>query len=123
MAKSEQDKIVRSTELKIQVHLNEQKMPVAMDWDATDSPVKGAKDCKAAMVAIWDGNAKITQRLDLWTKEMQVDEMQYFFFQTFMTMADTFHRATNNKEASQDIRQFGQEFARKLGLFDKNKNR
>lgn len=122
MANPKEDKIVRSTEIKVQIHLNEQKMPVSMDWDATDSPIKGAKPCKAAMVALWDGDAKITQRLDLWTKEMQVDEMEYFFFQTFMTMADTFHRATNNKEASMDIRNFGQEFAKKLGLFDKKKN-
>jgi len=121
MAEQKEDKIVRSTEIKVQIHLNEGKMPVAMDWDATDSPVKGAKPCKAAMVALWDGEAKITQRLDLWTKEMQVDEMNYFFFQTFMTMADTFHRATNNKEASMGIRKFGQEFATKLGLFDKKK--
>lgn len=121
MAEQKQDKIVRSTELKINVHLNEERLPVKMDWDATDSPVKGAKPCKAALVAMWDGDAKITQRLDLWTKDMQVDEMHYFFFQTFMTMADTFQRATNNKEASNDMRRFGQEFAKKIGLFDKKK--
>jgi hypothetical protein len=31
-------------------------------------------------------------RIDLWTKEMPVDEMKIFFHQTLVAMSDTFHR-------------------------------
>ena len=45
---------------------------------------------------------------------MMVDEMADFFYQTFMSMADTYQRATRNAEISQDIKQFAHGFYKKF---------
>jgi len=55
-------------------------------------------------------------RMDLWTKEMLVDEMKMFYHQTLLTMADTFERATGEAEMSQDLRDFCDYFAERLQI-------
>jgi gliding motility-associated protein GldC len=49
------------------------------------------------MLSVWDSKSKESMRIDLWTKEMPVDEMKIFFHQTLVAMSDTFHRATVTK--------------------------
>jgi hypothetical protein len=45
---------------------------------------------------------------------MMVDEMADFFFQTMMTMADTYGRATNHKEMVGEMKKFAQDFYEKF---------
>jgi gliding motility-associated protein GldC len=37
------------------------------------------EEAKAVMLSVWDSKAKESLRIDLWTKEMPVDEMKIFF--------------------------------------------
>ena len=55
------------------------------------------KKAKALMMALWDGEDKTAMRIDLWTKDMMVDEMADFYYQVLLTMADTYDRATNHQ--------------------------
>jgi gliding motility-associated protein GldC len=66
------------------------------------------------MLSIWDLNENAALRIDLWTKKMMVDEMNDFFFQTLMTMADTYQRATNQKDLADEIRTFSSSFKIKM---------
>ena len=43
-----------------------------------------------------------------------VDEMNDFYFQTFFGMADTFARATNNKDLSNEIKEFAKKFHKQV---------
>src|SRR3954463_857464 len=90
----------------IDVALDENRIPKTIRWNATESSAEHAKIAKAMMLAFWDGADKTALRVDLWTKDMMVDEMAAFFYQTFYTMADTFDRATHQKELVEDIRKF-----------------
>ncbi len=107
--------IKRTSEVSVQVHLDEQNLPLQMDWDASDSPIKGRKPCKAMLLSMWDGDAKNALRIDLWTKDMRVDEMEHFFFQTLSTMADTYARATQKKEVAAEMKRFAHAFGKKIG--------
>ena len=55
-------------------------------------------------------------KIDLWTKEMKVDEMKKFFHQTFLALADTFERATGEDKMAGDMRDFCEYFAEKMKL-------
>ena len=66
------------------------------------------------MLAFWDGAEKSALRIDLWTKDMMVDEMADFFYQTIMSMADTYKRATNNAEQVDDMKKFAKDFYNKF---------
>jgi gliding motility-associated protein GldC len=94
----------------IDVALDENRIPEMIRWNATESTAEQAKKAKAMMLAFWDGTDKTALRVDLWTKDMMVDEMADFFYQTFYTMADTFERATHQQELVGDIRKFAKDF-------------
>ena len=98
----------------IDVHLNENKVPENITWNATDTTIENAQHAKAMMLAFWDGAEKAALRIDLWTKDMMVDEMADFFYQTFMTMADTYDRATQHKEVVDDMKNFAHDFYHKF---------
>jgi gliding motility-associated protein GldC len=100
--------------IKIDVLLDPNKVPEQISWQATDSSVDMAQKAKAMCIAFWDATDKTALRIDLWTKEMMVDEMADFYYQMLMSMADTFKRATQQQELSDDMKTFAKNFFEKF---------
>jgi gliding motility-associated protein GldC len=98
----------------IDVNLDEQKIPHQIMWNATQSNSEAKQEAKAMMVSFWDGKERAALRIDLWTKEMMVDEMADFYYQTMMTMADTFDRATHQTELVGEMKSFAKTFYTKF---------
>ena len=84
-------------------------------WDAADNP-EGAQVAKAMLLALFAETTKDTLKIDLWTTEMQINEMDRFFFQTLRGMADTYFRATQNAELATEIQRFVHYFGEKTGI-------
>jgi gliding motility-associated protein GldC len=110
---------MKQSEIKFLVTLDDNKMPEKIDWSASDGQAESTS--KAVMIALWDTQEKNTLRIDLWTKDMMVDEMKQFYHQNLLSMADTFERATGEVEAAKAMRNFAQEFGERLNLVMKNK--
>jgi len=98
----------------IDVDLDENRIPQTIEWKATDSTAASPQPAKAVMLSLWDGAEKTALRIDLWTQQMMVDEMADFYYQTFMTMADTYARATRQTELVNDMKKFAQDFYQKF---------
>ena len=111
----EEDKIVKTSEIKINVGLNENNLPIEMKWTATDGGIKD-ENAKALLLSLWDPKDNNTMRIDLWTKDMTVDEMKQFFHQTLITMADSFEKATGETNISEDLRDYCYHFADKMNI-------
>ena len=94
----------------IDVVTDENRVPDSISWTATDTSAENAQKAKAMMISFWDGAEKAALRIDLWTKEMMVDEMADFFYQTMMTMADTYGRATKYTEQVTEMKEFARNF-------------
>lgn len=109
---------MKQSEIKFTITLDDQHMPQKIDWSASDGGVDSTS--KAIMLSVWDAEAQNTLRIDLWTREMLVDEMKLFYHQTLLSMADTLERATGEKEAALAMRNFAQEFGERLNLVMKN---
>ena len=107
--------VVNSSKIEITVGLDENKIPEKLNWTAQDSDVID-QEAKAVIISVWDEKTKDTLRMDLWTKDMQIDEMKQFFHQTLVSMANTFERATNDAKMSATMRDFCDYFAEKLEL-------
>ena len=103
----------KKSDIKLSITLNDTKQPVAINWTADDSGFEGMQECKSMMLALWDKKGGETMRIDLWTHEMMVEEMQHFFYQTFSSMADTYQRATNDNAMAEEIRKFSKTFGEK----------
>ncbi len=109
--------------IKIDILLDPNKVPEQISWSATDSQADMAQKAKAMCLALWDGADKTALRIDLWTKDMMMDEMGDFYYQMLMTMADTFKRATQQQELSDDMKKFAKEFFEKFRAIQFNENK
>lgn len=98
----------------IDVLLDAHKVPEQINWSASDSSADMAQKAKAMCIALWDGADKTAMRIDLWTKDMMVDEMADFYYQMLMGMADTFNRATHQQEMTDDMKNFAKSFFEKF---------
>jgi len=106
----------KTSEIKITVEITDNKIPTKIEWGATDAGFIGKKSAKTLMLSLWDEKENVTLGIDLWTKEMTVEEMNAHYHQIFLKMADTFERATRNTEAANMIKDFSSEFGKKLDL-------
>lgn len=104
-----------TSEIKFIVELDENRVPEKLSWTAQDGGIE-AEEAKAMLLSIWDSKAQETMRIDLWTKDMPVDEMKIFFHQTLVAMADTFQRATADEKMTATMKDFCDYFAEKLEL-------
>lgn len=114
---------MHTSTISINVELDNDKVPHNIKWKASDSTVTEGQDARAMMLAFWDGTDKSALRIDLWTKEMMVDEMADFFYQTMMTMADTYNRATQQQELVNDMKQFAKDFYNKFKALQLKENK
>ena len=106
-----------TSEIKLNITMDANGTPEKMTWLSSDANNGQAQDCKAFFLSIWDANPQdAALRIDLWTKEMRTDEMDKLFFQTIMTMAQTYRNANGNETMSKEIEAFGYEFGQKVGL-------
>ncbi len=103
----------QSADIQIRVVRDARNDIDSLRWSATDAPLPGEQDARAMILALWDAEERNSLRIDLWTKEMSVEDMNDFFFQTLLTLADTYKNATNNLEIMSDIKHFAREFAEK----------
>lgn len=108
------NKVVKNSKIEIKVGLNEDKMPIDINWSADDNP-EGAKDhnAKAVLLSFFDRESRDTLRIDLWTQEFQVMEMDRLVFHTLKGLADSYVKATGNKELAGQMQQFAHYFGEK----------
>ncbi len=101
--------------IELHVELDENKVPEKLNWTAQDGGINN-EEAKAMMLSVWDSKAQETLRIDLWTKDMPIDEMKLFFHQTLVEMSNTFHRATQDEKMTATMKDFCDYFAEKLEL-------
>jgi gliding motility-associated protein GldC len=107
--------MMKESEIKIKITLDENKVPEQIYWTAEDAGEVNQKS-EAILMSLWDAEKQNSLRIDLWTKEMKVDEMKTFFHQTLVAMSDTFERATGDEKMAGDMRRFCEYFAEELDL-------
>ena len=106
------------SKIEIGVSLDNDKIPSAIRWTAEASGEKDPKTAQGMILSLWDSQEQNAYRIDLWTKDMRVDEMNFFVFQTIATLADTFEEATGNQEVASKMRGFTEYFAEKTKIFE-----
>jgi gliding motility-associated protein GldC len=106
----------RTAEIKLTIDLDADKVATRIQWQAEEAPGGGVATCQSMMLALWDGEKKATAAIDLWTREMTIDDMNFFYYQVLHKMADTYLRATKNAPVADAIHEFGNKFGDTLGL-------
>ena len=101
--------------IELKVELDDNRIPEKLSWTAQDGGINN-EEAKAMLLSVWDHKTQETLRIDLWTKDMPVDEMKVFFHQTLVAMSDTFNHATQDEKMTATMKDFCDYFAEKLEL-------
>ena len=104
--------MLKSSDIRLRVLMDDDGIE-EIRWEADDGPEPGEQSSKAMILSLWDAERRNALRIDLWTKEFSVDDMNDFVFQTLISLADTYKRATNDASLSAEMKMFAQDFAHK----------
>ena len=110
--------IKKNAPVTINISLDENKIPEKIKWSAPDGGVKD-QEAKAMFLTFWDGKKKESLRMELWTKEMTLDDMKLFFHQSLLSMTKSFEKATQDEKMTATLNDFCNYFAEKMELNDK----
>lgn len=106
---------MRKTQITIDVELDENHIPERMLWNAEDGGIE-AQETKATMISVWDDKAMEALRIDLWTKDMPVDQMKMFLHQILVSLGSTYQRATGEDDVAAWLEEMAEEFAAKSAI-------
>ena len=106
-----------TSEIKLSIELDENRVPEKLSFTAQDGGVEN-QESKAIMLSVWDADKQESLRIDLWTKDMPVDQMKVFFHQTLVSMSESYQRATQDDKMALTMKDFCDYFAEKLELND-----
>lgn len=106
----------RTAEIRLTVDLDADNVATRIQWQAAEAPGGGPAACQSMMLSLWDSGKKTTAAIDLWTREMTIEDMNVFCYQVLHKMADTYLRATQNEPMAQAMHEFGNRFGDGLGL-------
>ncbi len=106
---------MRKTQIILDVELDDNHIPEKMTWKAEDGGVD-AQETKATVMAVWDDKTKEALRIDLWTKDMPVDDMKMFLHQILLSLANTYERATSENDVADWMEVMAEEFAIKAAI-------
>ena len=101
---------MKKSEIHFSISLDEQHIPEAISWTATDAGNK-INFAKAINIALWDRDEAGTMKIDLWTKDMPVDDMKYFYIDTIGSMAQSLQTATGDDEMATRMRNLCKELS------------
>lgn len=106
---------MRKTKITIDVELDENHIPETITWHAEDGGVQG-QPTKATMISVWDDRTMEALRIDLWTKDMPLDQMKMFMHQILVSLGQTYHRASGEEDVAAWLEGVAEEFAVKSAI-------
>ncbi|MEP3998901.1 MAG: gliding motility protein GldC [Ekhidna sp.] len=106
---------LHTSEITLRVGLDENRIPETLNWSAQDGGIEN-EEAKAMLLSVWDSKNQESLKIDLWTKDMPVDEMKTFFHQTLVSLSDTFLKATQDEKMTATMKDFCDYFAENLNL-------
>ncbi|WP_405395577.1 gliding motility protein GldC [Maribacter sp. Asnod2-G09] len=110
---------LHTSEITLRVGLDENRIPETLNWSAQDGGIEN-EAAKAMLLSVWDSKNQESLKIDLWTKDMPVDEMKTFFHQTLVSLTDTFLKATQDDKMTSTMKDFCDYFAENLNLKEKD---
>jgi gliding motility-associated protein GldC len=94
---------MKKSDVNFSVELDQNNIPEKIFWEATDKPDPGLSETKSLSVAIWDHTQKNTLRIDLWTKDMPVQDMKRFHVECLGGIAQSILTSTQDEFMSNEV--------------------
>ncbi|MBS1490650.1 MAG: gliding motility protein GldC [Bacteroidetes bacterium] len=105
---------MKKSEIIFKIELDQNNIPEKILWDASDKPEPGLSESKSISLALWDHQQKNTLRIDLWTKDMPVNEMKRFYIDCLGGLAQSVLTSTGDEQMSAEINELCEKLAQAL---------
>lgn len=105
---------MKKSTINFTIELDQNNIPDRILWEATDKPDPGLSESKAISIALWDHTQKNTLRIDLWTKEMPIDEMKRFYIDCIGGLAQSALTATGDEYMANEVNALCERLVAKL---------
>ena len=105
------------SKLTFDLELDENNVPKNIVMNSTDKQAVNI-NLKSLMIAGWDAKTKETLRVDLWTKDMMVNEMFIMYHQTLMSMANTLEKSTGHNKLAGALKDYCEFFAEQTKIIE-----
>ena len=103
---------MKNSEIKFNIHLNEENYIDTIKWDSTDKPSDGPDETDAVAISIWDPNQKNTLRIDLWSKKMTAFEMKRFTVDSIGGLAEALRNSTGDNKMADEMQDLCQKLVK-----------
>ena len=103
---------MKTSEINISITLDEKKLPEKISWSAETPDGKQMRESKAMLLSLFDKESLETFKIDLWTKDMQIAEMDRLMYNTLKALTETYYNATSNQELANQMRSFVEHFGK-----------
>ena len=105
-----------TSEIKVIINLDANKVPEKIEWHASDANQTHPSESKSVFLALLDKDTLDTSTLFLWTKDLQVAEMDRKIFYVLTALTDGYYKSTQHTELANEMRRFVQYFGEKTGI-------
>lgn len=106
----------QTTELILKVQLDQENIPEEIYWKTDGAQQAEWVKAKAFLLSIFEEATKDTLKLDVWTRDFQMNEMDRFMYHSLKALCDTYSKATNNAELSNQFMSFVSYFGEKTEI-------
>jgi len=105
--------------ISIEVSLDKDNIPDKISWTAASPQGPETRESKAMLLSFFDKETLETFKIDLWTTDMQIAEMDRLMFHSLKAMSEAYFKATKNEELSNHMRSFVRHFGEFTGIIPK----
>lgn len=102
---------MKQSTINFKVELDEKNTPERIIWDASDKPDQ-LSETKSISLSLWDHVQKNTLRIDLWTKDMPVNEMKRFYIDCLGGLAQSSLTATGDEFMANEMNSLCEKLAK-----------
>ena len=88
---------MKESKINFTVQLDKNNVTEKILWDATDKLDQVLTETKSISISLWDHVQKNTLRIDLWAKDMPVDEMKRFYIDCLGGLAQSMLSSTGDE--------------------------
>lgn len=105
--------------ISINIELDKDNHPEKINWEADNNGNPISQDAKGMLLSFFDKESLETFKIDLWTNDMQVEEMDRFMFHTLRSLGETYFKATKNTQLANDMQKFVHYFGEQTQIIPK----
>lgn len=108
---------MNKSKIEIEIETDDEMVAERILWNATNKP-GDLDETKAISVAVWDHKEQDTLRIDVWTKDMPLEEMRGFYINALAGMAESVRDATGDSEMADAMLALCERFADRVPVVE-----